>query len=107
MITEPRRALVTGGASGLGLAIARQLRDDGARVAIADISERSLAAAQAELGDVLGIMCDVRSTDQVRDTVASVVERLGGLDILVVSAGVIHIAPLAEVTGRTGISPWA
>jgi meso-butanediol dehydrogenase/(S,S)-butanediol dehydrogenase/diacetyl reductase len=94
-----RRALITGGASGLGLAIARRMVEDGARVAIADVSAATLARATDSLGGPhLGISCDVRSPDAVQATVGQTVAAFGSLDTLVVSAGVIHIKPLAEVS---------
>lgn len=94
-----RRVLITGGASGFGLEIARRLVAAGAGVAIADRSVAALEATTDELGsDVLAIPCDVRSPVLVQGAVDRAVERFGGLDTLVVSAGVIHIKPLAEVT---------
>ncbi|MFN8623771.1 MAG: SDR family NAD(P)-dependent oxidoreductase [Chloroflexota bacterium] len=98
-IAAGRRALITGGASGFGLEIARRLVAAGAQVAIADASTEAIAAARAELGDaVLAIPCDVRSPALVAGAVAAAVERFGGLDTLVVSAGVIHIKPLGDVS---------
>lgn len=94
-----RRALITGGASGFGLETARRLAAAGAQVALADSSTVALEAAVAELGpDVLAIPCDVRSPARVAGAVEMAVARFGGLDTLVVSAGVIHIKPLADVS---------
>lgn len=94
-----RRALVTGGASGFGLAIARQLVADGARVTLVDVAADLLDGAVAELGDgASGDVCDVRDPTAVREVVLAAVERMDGLDTLVVSAGVIHVASLADVT---------
>lgn len=94
-----RRALVTGGASGFGLAIARQLVADGARVALVDVSEAALAAAVADLGDAATAhRCDVRDAAAVAGAVAAAVETMGGLDTLIVSAGVIAVQSLHEVT---------
>jgi 2-keto-3-deoxy-L-fuconate dehydrogenase len=75
------RALVTGGASGIGLATATLMRDQGAEVAILDM------AAGGPDGFVYG-RADVSDDDQVRGGVADVVERLGGLDILINNAGI-------------------
>ena len=91
-------ALVTGGASGLGLAIARALVREGARVAIADISADWLDEAVAELGgETLGIRLDV--TDRTGWAAArdEVMARLGPVDILVNNAGIgPDLRPLAE-----------
>jgi NAD(P)-dependent dehydrogenase (short-subunit alcohol dehydrogenase family) len=97
-IASGRRALITGGASGFGLEIARRLVAAGSQVAIADASTAALEAARAELGDaVLAIPCDVRSPALMAGAVERAVERFGGLDTLIVSAGVIHIKPLPDV----------
>jgi NAD(P)-dependent dehydrogenase (short-subunit alcohol dehydrogenase family) len=95
-IAPGRKALVTGGASGFGLEIARRLRDAGASVAAVDVDAAKLEDAEAALG-VLPIQADVRSPEAMREAVERCRERLGGLDTLVVSAGVIHIKPLEEV----------
>jgi len=94
-----RRALVTGGASGFGLAIARQLVVDGARVTLVDVAEQALDAAVVELGQAASAhVCDVRQRSSVREAVATAVGRMGGLDTVVVSAGVIEVRSLGEVT---------
>jgi NAD(P)-dependent dehydrogenase (short-subunit alcohol dehydrogenase family) len=94
-----RRALITGGASGFGLAIARRLVADGAQVALVDVTEAELTHAVQDLGDrAHAFACDVREAEAVRTTVARAAEVMGGLDTLVASAGVIHFKPLAEVT---------
>jgi NAD(P)-dependent dehydrogenase (short-subunit alcohol dehydrogenase family) len=98
-ISPARRALVTGGASGFGREIARQLIDAGATVALLDRDAGALATATAELGaSAFAVEADVRDVAAVRRAVAAAEELLGGLDTLVLSAGVIHIKPLAEVT---------
>ena len=78
---EGLRALVTGGASGIGLAIATAFQAEGARVAILDVSAPPLAG-------VLGVHADITDDDDVRTAVAGVAEALGGLDILVNNAGI-------------------
>ena len=84
-----RGALVTGAASGIGLACARRLRAGGARVALVDANEPALAAATAELGeDAVGIAADVTDSAQVDRAVARAESELGSVDILVCSAGV-------------------
>jgi meso-butanediol dehydrogenase/(S,S)-butanediol dehydrogenase/diacetyl reductase len=96
-IAAGRKALVTGGASGFGLAIAKALDAAGAAVALLDVSEERLALAANELSGAVTVSADVRSSDQVQGAVAEATAGLGGLDTLVVSAGVIHIKPLDEV----------
>lgn len=96
-VAPERKALVTGGASGFGLEIARRLRATGASVAAVDVSEERLEAAAAELG-VLSIAADVRSPSAMRAAVARSCDAFGGLDTVVLSAGVIHIKPLGDVT---------
>jgi NAD(P)-dependent dehydrogenase (short-subunit alcohol dehydrogenase family) len=96
---DGRRALVTGGASGFGLAIAQGLVEDGGQVALMDVSEPALAAAVRTLGDAAsGHPGDVRDPAAVIEVVQAAAARMGGLDTLVVSAGVISVQPLGEVT---------
>jgi len=82
---EGKRALVTGGSTGLGLGMARALSEAGARVAIAERSERVLDAA-AEI-DALPLQVDLADRDQALALIPRVVEGLDGLDILVNNAG--------------------
>jgi NAD(P)-dependent dehydrogenase (short-subunit alcohol dehydrogenase family) len=85
-----RTALVTGGASGIGFAVARQLAELGAKVAIADIDIDAAQAAASRLpgAGVMVARVDVRDPEDAADMVASVVAEYGKLDILVHSAGV-------------------
>ncbi len=83
-----RRAAVAASTAGLGLATARALLDEGARVAICGRDPDRLAAAAASLGpDVVAIVADVGAEQEATDFVAEATERLGGLDILVANAG--------------------
>lgn len=85
-----RRALVTGGGSGIGLASARLFLMNGARVAIWGRSEARLAAARAELaplGEVVTASVDVSDGAQVREAAAALLADWGGLDILFNCAG--------------------
>lgn len=100
-IASDRKVLITGGASGLGLEIARSAHRDGAMVALVDIDGSRAHAEAARLGDrAIAAQADVRSQRNVRDAVAECAHRLGGLDSLVVSAGVIHFKPLQDVEER-------
>jgi len=72
---------------------------EGAHVAILDITPDRLKSAVEQLGDsVLALDADVTSRASIAGAVAASLERFGGLDTLVISAGVIHLKPLAEVT---------
>src|SRR5512145_1909702 len=88
-------AIITGGASGIGLAIARKLRNEGARVAMIDLKSAVLQPAVKSVGEnAFAFVCDVTNEDQVRAVVDQIAERFGRIDILVNSAG---------VTGKTNI----
>jgi NAD(P)-dependent dehydrogenase (short-subunit alcohol dehydrogenase family) len=101
-----KRALVTGGSRGIGLAVARQLAREGARIMLAARDQQRLDAASAALvaetgAEVHGLAVDTGDDASVKALVAATVERLGGLDILVNNAAMpAGQAPpkLAEVT---------
>ena len=83
----PRSALVTGGSSGIGLAIARALREDGYELTLASRRAEKVEPAAAELG-ALGIAADVSNEEDCERLVAAHRDRYGGLDVLVNSAGI-------------------
>jgi meso-butanediol dehydrogenase/(S,S)-butanediol dehydrogenase/diacetyl reductase len=97
-IDRDRKVLVTGGASGFGFSVARELVDAGAQVVIADIDEQRLAAASDEDARLRRLQLDVTDKAAVFDAVRSVETDLGGLDTIVSCAGVIHVKPLEQVT---------
>lgn len=90
-------ALVTGGASGIGLAIVETFVAAGARVVAADLDADGLADLAERLG-VRTIVLDVTDEDGVEAAVASVDEESGGIQVLVNAAGVLTQAPLEELT---------
>jgi NAD(P)-dependent dehydrogenase (short-subunit alcohol dehydrogenase family) len=75
-------ALVTGGASGIGAAIAARLQEAGARVAVLDLNPAGAAKG------LLAVACDVSDDESVRAAVATVIEQLGALDIVINNAGI-------------------
>jgi NAD(P)-dependent dehydrogenase (short-subunit alcohol dehydrogenase family) len=96
----PRRALITGGASGFGLAIAQALLTQGAQVAIGDSHPGRLRAASDSLpqANLLALELDVTSPASVRSAVEACQARFGGLDTLINSAGIIYFTPLAKIS---------
>jgi NAD(P)-dependent dehydrogenase (short-subunit alcohol dehydrogenase family) len=94
------RAVVTGGASGLGNAVARHLAAAGGHVTLLDVQEGPGRAAAAELGERANfVKCDVTSEAEVVSTMDTARERMGGINLLVNCAGVIGAA---RVLGRNG-----
>jgi 3-hydroxybutyrate dehydrogenase len=90
-----KAALVTGGASGIGLAVALRLAADGARVAVADVQEQAGRAAAERTGGVF-LRADLRRRDECRGLVRDATQALGGVDILVNDAGFQHVAPIQD-----------
>ena len=105
---QDKSCLVTGGSRGIGLAIARMLLQEGARVAICGKNQNRLDAAVAQLnklspGKVSGKVADVKDYEQVEALFAYVDEALGGLDVLVNNAGVGWFKNIAELS----VEDWA
>lgn len=96
-----RRAVVTGGASGIGLAIATRLADDGAHVVVNDISleaaERAAEGIRSEGGTAIAVAADVSDADAVARLVERTVKEFGGLDIMVNNAGIEGDAALRKL----------
>lgn len=88
---EKKVALVTGGTSGIGLAIAHRFIGEGARVAVCGRNSEKLATAVAELrqagGDVEGFIAHMDNPEEVRDLVSATVSHFGALDIVISNAG--------------------
>ena len=92
---DQKRAVITGGASGIGGAIAEVFVKAGALVTVLDLdAEKSVAAASALGANAKGIACDVSDEHSVANAFAEI-RADGGCDILVNSAGIAHIGPLA------------
>lgn len=96
---EGKTALVTGAARGIGLSCAEAKLREGARVAIADINIDRAREAASGLGDA-GIAVEMDVTDQasIDRGVASAIDALGHIDILINNAALFSAAPLAEIT---------
>jgi len=86
---EGRSAVVTGGAQGIGFAVAQRLAASGARVALWDALEHALAQARVALGGAVQTFgVDVTSEDEVERATKATANALGGIDVLVCSAGI-------------------
>lgn len=93
-----KTAVVTGGNSGIGLAIAKAFRDHGAAVAVLGRDPESLADAGRLLGDdALAVEGDVTRMEDLERLYAETTRRFGGIDVLVVNAGIVELARLADV----------
>jgi NAD(P)-dependent dehydrogenase (short-subunit alcohol dehydrogenase family) len=101
-----RVAVVTGAASGIGLAMTEAFVAEGMRVVMADVEEQALVREAERLGrsgaDVLGVVCDVRDAASVRDLAAQTVEAYGGVHLVCNNAGVAPAGPML----RTSAEEW-
>ena len=98
-------AVVTGGARGIGLGIARWFLARGYRVALLDIDAATLARTDAELNDsarVLALVCDVSNPEQVQKAIAQVDTAFGRIDSLVNNAGI----AVFKTIGTTSYEEW-
>src|SRR4051794_19141222 len=96
-----RVAVVTGAASGIGLATAKRLGSEGARVVVADLDgpkaeEAARAVRGAGAPEAWAGVCDVSREGDVAATVAGAIDRFGRLDVVVNNAGLMVSKPLAE-----------
>lgn len=94
-------AVVTGGAQGLGFAIAQRFIAEGARVVLGDVNLEATAAAAETLGGdevARAVRCDVTDAGQVDALVAAAVDNFGGLDIMVNNAGITRDATMRKMT---------
>lgn len=102
-MSEPGRrfagkvALVTGGASGIGLAATRRFVAEGGKVLVGDVDAEGLAAVADELGEAVGtLVCDVTVEDDVAALADAAVEQLGGLHVAFANAGIGSIVRLVD-----------
>ena len=97
MITGSKVALVTGGASGIGLATARRFARDGAVVVVGDVDTRALASVKSELGDAVRTKpCDVTIESEIEALAQLAVDEFGRLDIALANAGIGSNSPILE-----------
>ncbi len=98
-LLEDRVAFVTGAASGIGLAIAEAMAEEGARVALSDLRAEAVEKAAAEVGartgrETAGLACDVTSEAALAKAIDATVSRFGRVDVLVNNAGLQYVSPI-------------
>lgn len=91
---DGKRVLITGAARGIGAALAKRLHERGARVALIGLDAELLREVAARCGDAPWAECNIALRRQVEEAVEAMVERLGGLDVVVANAGVAAQLPL-------------
>jgi 3-oxoacyl-[acyl-carrier protein] reductase len=92
-----RRAVITGGARGIGAEIARTFAAHGARVAVIDVLAEPLGVVAASI-DAVAITADLTEVDEARAATQHAIDALGGVEILVNNAGILRSAPLLDIT---------
>ncbi|BBY01316.1 oxidoreductase [Mycobacterium seoulense] len=90
---------ITGGARGIGAAVARRLRNKGAKLVLTDLNDAELGALAAELGEehVLTAVADVRDLPAMQAVAAGAVERFGGIDVVIANAGIASYGSVLQV----------
>jgi NAD(P)-dependent dehydrogenase (short-subunit alcohol dehydrogenase family) len=99
---EGKVAVITGGNSGIGLATARRFVAEGAHVFITGRRWAELDEAVTQIGrNITGVQSDVSNLTDLDRLFATVKQQQGHLDILFANAGIVALAPLAEITEET------
>src|SRR5262249_41435113 len=96
-----KAVFITGGSRGLGLLMALQFAEEGARLTLVSRDSKGLQAAESELMDtgarVLTFACDVRDRDEVQKTIDASVKLQGSIDVLINNAGIIQVGPFEDM----------
>ncbi|HEY2204417.1 MAG TPA: SDR family NAD(P)-dependent oxidoreductase [Pseudonocardia sp.] len=97
-VLKDKIAIVTGGAKGLGAAVAAELASEGARVVVTDLDQGGAAKTAEGLDGAESAVCDVRDDAAVAALVQDVVSRHGRLDVMVANAGIATVSPVSEMS---------
>lgn len=104
MLFDGEVAIVTGGAQGLGKAIAQALCKQGAKAAVFDIDaakgQKVVSEIKEQGGDAQFFVCDVASVDEIKASIQKVIDAFGTIDILVNNAGILQTTPIEDVTEK-------
>ncbi len=101
---QDKVVIISGGASGIGLATAKRMASEGARIVLADLNQENLDKAVPDVKvagapDVLPSLCNVAVEAQVEATVQATLDKFGRLDVVVNNAGLMQFKALEELTG--------
>jgi NAD(P)-dependent dehydrogenase (short-subunit alcohol dehydrogenase family) len=97
---ERKTAIVTGGAQGIGLAIAERFVEEGMKVIVADVDDSAghdVVERLSKLGEATYVHCDVSDRLDVRNLLAKSLEAYGEIDVLVANAGIVHTVDFLEI----------
>ncbi|HZS43485.1 MAG TPA: SDR family oxidoreductase [Blastocatellia bacterium] len=98
---EGKSVVITGGSRGLGLILAREMADQGARIAILARDEDELRIAREDIAsrgaEIVSIPCDLRNQDDAMFTIETAARELGSIDVLINNAGVIQSGPIEHM----------
>jgi NAD(P)-dependent dehydrogenase (short-subunit alcohol dehydrogenase family) len=98
---QGKRALITGGTSGIGLETARRFLEEGAQVAITGLSKSGLDAARKQLGDAIVIESDAGDAAAQGKLAGEIHKAFGQLDVLFLNAGAVELRPLGQWDATT------
>ena len=110
MRLKDKVAIITGGSTGIGLAITNAYLKEGAKVVIASYDENEIKSAITELSkehdenNILGVPCDVKNLEDVKKVIKETIEKFEKIDILVNNAGITNAKPTENVTDEEFIN---